>query len=146
MRQSRKETFRTHFTVTRSTLKNLVENTAKQGTADIHPISTRAVIRYNSERVQIEADPKLNRSFSMRHKVDFRSSQYLSSPDESQDKKGLNVLVLLSLLAGGADQAGLSSLVEEAVIWVLLLSCAKSFLAAVSIPPETAETASILAA
>lgn len=82
----------------------------------------------------------------MRHKVDFRSSQYPSSPDESQDKKGLAVLVLLSLLAGGADQAGLSSVVEEAVTWALLLSCAKSFLAAVSIPPGTAETVSILAA
>lgn len=109
-------------------------------------ISMRAVIRYNSERVQMEADPKLNRSFSMRHKVDFRSFQYLSSPDESQDRKGLAVLMLLSLLVGGADQADLSSLVEEAVTWVLLLSCAKSLLAAVSIPPETAETASILAA
>lgn len=130
----------------RSTLKNSVESTAKGGTAGTHPISTRAVIRYNSERIQIEADPKLNHSSSMRHKVDFRSSQYPSSPDESQDKKGLAVLVLLSLLAGGADQAGLSSVVEEAVTWALLLSCAKSFLAADSIPPETAETVSILAA
>lgn len=132
MHQSRKEKSGIHLTVTRLTLRDLIEKT-DLWVCRYLPYSYKIFYKLLQQNSLSRSRSRLNHSPSMRYEVEFKSSRYLSSPDGSRGKEEP---VLEHWCCPGWP--GLSQVEKQFVTFAFLfLSCGKCSSAAVSTPPET---------
>lgn len=137
MHQSRKEKYGIHLTVTRLTLRDLIEKQTNVWHCRYLPHSYKIFYKILQQNDLSGSRSRLNPSPSMRFEVEFKSSGTFQVQMNPKTRRGC-----LSWSTGAAGRCwtwtGPRQVGKEIVTFALLsLSCAKCSSAAVSNHPET---------